>query len=51
MVDFKKLAQSASDLINKRGGTKSVQEDANELMDIAKSDGSLSDKANVAPRR
>lgn len=45
MVDFKKLAQSASDLINKRGGTKSVQEDANELMDIAKSDGSLSDKA------
>ena len=45
MVDFKKLAQSASDLINKRGGMKSVQEDANELVDIAKGDGSLSDKA------
>ena len=45
MVDFKKLAQSASDLVNKRGGPKSLQEDANELMDIAKGDGSLSDKA------
>ena len=45
MVDFKKLAQSASDLVNKRGGMKSVQEDAGELADIAKGDGSLSDKA------
>jgi hypothetical protein len=44
-VDFKKLAQSASDLFNKRGGTKAAQEDANELMDIAKGEGSLSDKA------
>jgi hypothetical protein len=45
VVDFKKLAQSASDLVNKRGGMKSVQEDANELMNIAKGEGSLSDKA------
>lgn len=45
MFDFKKLAQSASDLVNKRGGTKSVQEDAGELMDIAKGEGSLTDKA------
>jgi len=44
-VDFKKLAQSASNLVNKRGGTKALQEDANELMDIAKGDGSMSDKA------
>ncbi len=45
MVDFKKLAQSASDLFNKRGGMKSAQEDASELADIAKGEGSLSDKA------
>ncbi len=45
MVDFNKLAQSASDLVNKRGGMKSVQEDAGELADIVKGDGSLSDKA------
>jgi hypothetical protein len=45
MVDFKKLAQSASDLFNKRGGMKSAQEDAGELADIAKGEGSLSDKA------
>ena len=45
MVDFKKLAQSASDLVNKRGGMKSVQEDAGELADIVKGEGSLSDKA------
>jgi hypothetical protein len=45
VVDFKKLAQSANNLVNKRGGMKSVQEDANELLDIAKGQGSLSDKA------
>ena len=45
MVDFKKLAQSATDLFNKRGGMKSAQEDASELADIAKGEGSLSDKA------
>ena len=45
MVDFKKLAQSANNLVNKRGGMKSVEEDANELLDIAKGQGSLSDKA------
>ncbi len=48
MVAWKKLADSANDLVKKRGGGKSVMEDANELAEIAKRDGSLSDKAKAA---
>jgi hypothetical protein len=48
MVDWKKLADSASEFVNKRGGAKSVMEDASELAEIAKRDGSLSDKAKAA---
>jgi hypothetical protein len=47
MVDWKKLSEKASDLVKKRGGPKSVQEDAVELADIAKGGGSLSDKAKA----
>ena len=48
MVDFKKLGEKARDLIDKRGGTDSLKEDATELKDIATRKGSLSDKAKAA---
>jgi hypothetical protein len=48
MVDWKKLADKASDVVQKRGGTKSLEEDAAELADIAKGGGTLSDKAKQA---
>lgn len=48
MVNWKKLADRASDVVKKRGGTKSVMEDAGELAEIAKRQGSLSDKAKAA---
>jgi hypothetical protein len=48
MVDFKKLGDKAKDLIEKRGGTDSLKEDAAELKDIATGKGSMSDKAKAA---
>ena len=48
MVDFKKLGDRAKDLIEKRGGTDALKQDAAELKDIAKGKGSLSDKAKAA---
>jgi hypothetical protein len=48
MVDFKRLADRAKALVDKRGGTESLKEDAAELKDIAKSKGSLGDKAKSA---
>jgi hypothetical protein len=36
------------DLVNKRGGTESVKQDAGELKDIASGPGSLGDKAKAA---
>jgi len=48
MVDWKKMAQKASDVVKQRGGTKSVMEDVQELGDIAKGGGSLSEKAKHA---
>lgn len=48
MVNWKKLADSASNVVKKRGGTKSVMEDASELAEIAKRPGSMSDKAKAA---
>lgn len=47
-MDFKRLSQQAKRLIDKRGGTDSLKEDAQELRDIAKGQGSLSDKAKAA---
>ena len=47
-MDFKKLGERAKALVDKRGGTESVKEDAEELRDIAKGQGSLSDKAKAA---
>ena len=47
-MDLKRLGQQAKSLIDKRGGTESVKEDAEELKDIAKGPGSLADKAKAA---
>jgi general stress protein YciG len=47
-MDFKRLSQQAKRLIDKRGGTKSLKEDADELRDIARGGGSMSDKAKAA---
>jgi hypothetical protein len=47
-MDFKRLSQQAKRLIDRRGGSKSLKEDADELRDIARSEGSLSDKAKAA---
>jgi hypothetical protein len=48
MVNFRRLADQAKKVIDKRGGTESVKEDAEELRDIAKGEGSLTDKAKEA---
>jgi hypothetical protein len=47
-MDFKRLSQQAKRLIDKRGGSKSLKEDADELRDIARGQGSVSDKAKAA---
>ena len=48
MVDFKKLGQQAKSVVDKRGGTDALKEDASELAGIAKGKGSLADKAKAA---
>lgn len=48
MVDFKKLGQQAKTLVDKRGGTEAVKEDAEQLRAIARGKGSLADKAKAA---
>ena len=47
-MNLKNLTDQAKALINKRGGTESVKEDAMELKDIAGKDESLADKAKDA---
>ena len=47
-MDFKRLSHRAKRLIDKRGGTDSLKEDAAELGDIARGKGSVSDKAKAA---
>jgi hypothetical protein len=47
-MDLKKLSGKAKDLVEKRGGTDSVKQDAEELQGIAKGKGSLTDKAKAA---
>ena len=39
MVNFKKLTDQAKDLVEKRGGTGALKEDADELKDIARQQG------------
>jgi hypothetical protein len=48
MVNFRRLADQAKKIVDKRGGTDSLKEDAGELKDIAKGEGSLKDKAKAA---
>ncbi len=48
MVNFKKLGDKAKDLVEKRGGTDALKDDAAELKAIAKGKGSLADKAKAA---
>jgi hypothetical protein len=48
VVNFRRLADQAKKVVDKRGGTDSVKEDAEELKDIAKGEGSLKDKAKAA---
>ena len=47
-MDLKRLHDRAKDLVEKRGGADSVKEDAGELRDVAKGEGSLKDKAKAA---
>jgi hypothetical protein len=48
MVDFKRLADRAKGLVEKRGGTDALKEDAEELREIAQGKGSVKDKAKAA---
>ena len=47
-MDFKRLQRRAKQLIDERGGTESLKADAEELKDIAKGPGSVTDKAKRA---
>jgi general stress protein YciG len=47
-MNFKSLRRKAEQMIEKRGGNQSVKEDAQELMDIAKGQGTFGDKAKRA---
>jgi hypothetical protein len=48
MVNIRRLTDQAKKLVNKRGGTDALKEDADELKDIATGKGSLKDKAKAA---
>jgi len=47
-MDLNKLKQQAQDLVQKRGGTEALKEDAEELKDIATGKGSVTDKGKAA---
>jgi hypothetical protein len=47
-MNFGKLVKSAQRLVNKRGGTENLKEDAMELKDIVSRDGGLVEKAKEA---
>jgi hypothetical protein len=48
MVNLRRLADQAKKIVDKRGGTGALKEDADELKDIATGKGSLKDKAKAA---
>jgi hypothetical protein len=48
MVNLRRIADRAKKVVDKRGGTDALKEDAGELKDIAKGKGSLKDKAKAA---
>jgi hypothetical protein len=47
-MDWKKLANRAKEQIDKRGGTEGLKRDATKVKDIARGQGSLTDKAKQA---
>jgi hypothetical protein len=47
-MDLKRLTDRAKQIIDKRGGTESAKQDAEELRDIATGSGSLTEKAKEA---
>jgi hypothetical protein len=47
-MNLKRLTDQAKKIVNKRGGTGALKDDADELKDIATSKGSLKDKAKAA---
>lgn len=47
-MDLKRITERAKGLVEKRGGTDSLKEDAGELRGIAKGEGSFTDKAKAA---
>lgn len=47
-MDFNKLAQRAKKVVQDRGGVAALKEDARELRDVARGDGSLTEKAKDA---
>ena len=47
-MDFKRLSGRARQLVEKRGGSESLKQDADELRKIAKGPGSVKDKAKSA---
>ena len=48
MVNFRQLADRAKKMVDKRGGTDALKEDAEEVKDIARGEGSMKDKAKAA---
>jgi hypothetical protein len=48
MVNLRRITDQAKKLVDRRGGTDALKEDAGELADIAKGKGSLKDKAKAA---
>jgi hypothetical protein len=51
LVNLSSLTDKAKNLISRRGGTESLKEDAEELKDTARSQGSASDKPRRPSRR
>jgi hypothetical protein len=47
-MNLRRLTDQAKKIINKRGGTDALKEDAEELKDVAAGKGSLKDKAKAA---
>ena len=48
MVNLRRLTDQAKRIVQKRGGTDALKEDAEELKDIATGKGSVKDKAKAA---
>jgi hypothetical protein len=48
MVNLRRLADRAKKIVDRRGGTDALKEDATELKDIATGEGGMKDKAKAA---